>query len=124
MLLKDFYSVISTTELDGEFITKVKINKSHELYQGHFPEAPVTPGVILMQLFKEEAERRTSLKLQLNTAANVKFMAVVNPNICEVVTIQSSIISEGGIIKLKGIAKQNDCVSLKINASYHSMGDL
>lgn len=124
MLLKDFYSVVSTTELDGEFITEVKINKGHELYQGHFPGAPVTPGVILMQLFKEEAERRTNLKLQLDTAANVKFMAVVDPNISEMVTLQSSIISEAGIIQLKGIAKQNECVSLKINANYKPVGDL
>jgi 3-hydroxyacyl-[acyl-carrier-protein] dehydratase len=118
MLLKDFYSVISSTELAGEFITEVKINKDHDLYRGHFPDRPVTPGVILMQLFKEEAERRSNKKLQLATAANVKFMAVVDPNICEMLILQSSIVSENGILKLKGIAKQNDTISLKISATY------
>ncbi len=118
MLLKDFYSVISSTELAGEFITEVKINKDHDLYRGHFPDRPVTPGVILMQLFKEEAERRSNKKLQLATAANVKFMAVVDPNICEKLILQSSIVSENGILKLKGIAKQNDTISLKISATY------
>ena len=121
MLLKDFYSVISSTELEGEFITEVKINKEHELYKGHFPDRPVTPGVILMQLFKEEAERRSSKKLQLETAANVKFMAVVDPNVCEKLTLQSSIVSENGLLKLKGIAKQNDSISLKISATYKSI---
>ncbi|CAM4127766.1 MULTISPECIES: hydroxymyristoyl-ACP dehydratase [Gillisia] len=118
MLLKDFYSVVSSTELAGEFITEVKINKDHDLYRGHFPDRPVTPGVILMQLFKEEAERRSNKKLQLATAANVKFMAVVDPNICEKLILQSSIVSENGILKLKGIAKQNDTISLKISATY------
>jgi 3-hydroxyacyl-[acyl-carrier-protein] dehydratase len=118
MLLKDFYSVVSSTELAGEFITEVKINKDHDLYRGHFPDRPVTPGVILMQLFKEEAERRSNKKLQLATAANVKFMAVVDPNICEMLILQSSIVSENGILKLKGIAKQNDTISLKISATY------
>lgn len=118
MLLKDFYSVTSSTELQGEFITEVKINKTHELYQGHFPDRPVTPGVVLMQLFKEEAERRSNKKLRLDTASNVKFMAVVDPNVCENLTLLSSITSEDGIIKLKGIAKQNDCISLKISATY------
>jgi 3-hydroxyacyl-[acyl-carrier-protein] dehydratase len=118
MVLKDFYSVVSSTELAGEFITEVKINKDHDLYRGHFPDRPVTPGVILMQLFKEEAERRSNKKLQLATAANVKFMAVVDPNICEKLILQSSIVSENGILKLKGIAKQNDTISLKISATY------
>jgi len=121
MLLKDFYSVISTTELEGEFITEIKINKKHQLYNGHFPERPVTPGVILMQLFKEEAERRSNVKLQLETAANVKFMAVVDPNVCETLTLQSHITSEGAYFKLKGIAKQKDCISLKISATYKSI---
>lgn len=118
MLLKDFYSVTSSSELEGEFITEVKINKEHQLYKGHFPDRPVTPGVILMQLFKEEAERRSNKKLQLETALNVKFMAVVDPNICENLILLSSIINEDGIIKLKGIAKQNDIISLKISATY------
>ena len=121
MLLKDFYSVTSSTELEGEFITIVKINKKHELYHGHFPDRPVTPGVILMQLFKEEAERRANKKLQLKTAANVKFMAVVDPNVCENIQLQSTITSEDGIIKLKGIAKQNDSICLKISATYKSI---
>ncbi len=118
MLLKDFYSVVSSTELQGEFITVVKINKDHDLYRGHFPDRPVTPGVILMQLFKEEAERRSNKKLQLVTATNVKFMAVVDPNVCEKLTLQSSVVNENGILKLKGIAKQNDTISLKISATY------
>ncbi len=118
MLLKDFYSVLSSTELEGEFITEVEINKDHDLYRGHFPDRPVTPGVILMQLFKEEAERRSNKKLQLVTAANVKFMAVVDPNVCEKLTLQSSMVYENGILKLKGIAKQNDTISLKISATY------
>jgi len=121
MLLKDFYSVTSSTELEGEYITEVKINKDHELYKGHFPDRPVTPGVILMQLFKEEAERRSNKKLQLVTAANVKFMAVVDPNVCEKLILQSSIVLDNGIFKLKGIAKQNDSISLKISATYKSI---
>lgn len=121
MLLKDFYSVIESTQNEEEFTSLIKINKDHPLYIGHFPDRPVTPGVILMQLFKEEAERRCECKLQLETASNVKFMAVVDPNSCDLLTLQSTITSEDGVFKLKGIAKQNDCISLKISASYQTV---
>ncbi len=121
MLLKDFYSVIKSTQNEEEFTSIIKINKEHPLYKGHFPDRPVTPGVILMQLFKEEAERRCKCELQLVTASNVKFMAVVDPNLCDLLTLQSTISAEDGIFKLKGIAKQNDTISLKISATYLSV---
>lgn len=121
MLLKDFYSVVESTHNEDEFTSVIKINKAHPLYKGHFPDRPVTPGVILMQLFKEEAERRCNCKLQLETASNVKFMAVVDPNSCEFLTLQSNITAEDGIFKLKGLAKQNDTISLKISATYQTV---
>ena len=121
MLLKDFYSVEESTQNEDEYTSVIKINKNHPLYKGHFPDRPVTPGVILMQMFKEEAERRCQCKLQLETASNVKFMAVVNPNTCDLLTLQSTITLEDGIFKLRGIAKQNDCISLKISATYQSV---
>ena len=52
MLLKDFYTVLESSQQEDTFITKLSIEKTHPLYAGHFPERPVTPGVILMQLFK------------------------------------------------------------------------
>lgn len=118
MLLQDFYSVGNTTLEDGVHSTEIKINKDHRLYEGHFPHRPVTPGVILMQLFKEEAERLSEQKLQLEKAVNVKFMAVVDPNEDENFILHTSIEEEEGLIKLKGTAKHRDTIALKINALY------
>lgn len=118
MQLKDFYSELNTVEKDGEFTTEISINKDHEIYIGHFPNMPVTPGVILMQLFKEEVEKRTKTRLQLQNAVNVKFMAVVNPNLSDKFLLQSQITREDNLIRLKGIAKHLDKIALKINSTY------
>jgi len=118
MLLKDFYSVVSSNQDEDGFSTEIKINKTHRVYQGHFPGRPVTPGVILMQLFKEEAERQFDCKIELQTATNIKFMAVVDPNLEENFILQSNIEKENGSLKLKGIAYHNNCIALKINAIY------
>ncbi len=118
MLLKDFYTVESTSRNGEMYATQLSINKEHELYKGHFPDMPVTPGVILMQLFKEEAERITGKELLLEMASNVKFTAVVDPNKDEKL-ILNSIISEGPDgISLKGTAENNNVTALKINAFY------
>lgn len=118
MLLKDFYTLINTTGEDGKFLTKIKINKDHEVYKGHFPGRPVTPGVILMHLFKEEAERITECKLQLIKGNNVKFIAVVDPNVDAHLLLESEITTKGDEIKLKGVAKTSTGTSLKINSLY------
>lgn len=118
MLLKDFYTVLHTRQVEGEFITEIRIDKDHRLYQGHFPGRPVTPGVVLMQLFKEEAERQFNCALELQSASNIKFMAVVDPNLGENFILKSSIEKENGSLKLKGIAQHNGCIALKINSIY------
>ena len=118
MLLQDFYSVENSEIREGKFITGIKINKDHAIYDGHFPGRPVTPGVILMQLFKEEAERRQNCKLRLKTGSNVKFMAVVDPNDNNVLELQSEIKEDNGLISLKGIAYHNNAIALKISSVY------
>jgi len=118
MLLKDFYTVLHSKQVEGKFITEIRIHKDHRLYQGHFPGRPVTPGVVLMQLFKEEVERQFNCSLELQTANNIKFMAVVDPNQGENFILQSNIEKENGFLKLKGIAQHNGCIALKINSTY------
>ena len=118
MLLKDFYSVESSREDNGRYFSHLKINKDHQLYEGHFPNRPVTPGVILMQLFKEDAERRIRKPLRLKNANNVKFMAVVDPLIHNELFLEYGFENDNKEISLKGIAKTNEGISLKINAVY------
>ena len=118
MVLKDFYSVISSQHSEGAYTTTLKINNSHELYQGHFPGRPVTPGVILMQLFKEQAELVSGKELQLERASNVKFTAVVDPNSDQELILRSTIEENGGVINLKGTAENNSSIAIKIQAIY------
>ncbi len=118
MILKDFYSIVSIENLDGVHSTTLRINNQHELYKGHFPDRPVTPGVILMQLFKEEAERVSKTNLQLDKASNVKFTAVVDPNCDDLLILKSSIEEDQGMITLKGTAENNNNIAIKIQAVY------
>lgn len=118
MLLVDFCELESSHTEGNKCISQIKINPSHDIYKGHFPGRPVTPGVILMQLFKEQAERFTGKKLALKKASNVKFLAVVNPEEENQLILESEIEQLEDEIKLKGIAKNNLGNSLKISAIY------
>lgn len=118
MLLKDFYTVENSSQNGETYSTRLHINKNHPLYKGHFPDMPVTPGVILMQLFKEEAERISGKELRLDKATNIKFTSVVDPNKDDKLILNSVIIQNEDGVSLKGIAENNNTISLKINAFY------
>lgn len=118
MILQNFYTVKETVEEDANHRTVLSINKDHEIYKGHFPDRPVTPGVVLMLLFKEEAERISGKKLQMQRANNVKFMAVCDPTVDEELILESKTEDSGEYIKLQGIAKNEAGIVLKINSLY------
>lgn len=121
MLLKDFYSIDSEKSDNERYFTRIKINKNHEIYNGHFPGRPVTPGVILMQLFKEDVERRCGFPLKLQKAENIKFMAVVDPHKDPYLILDYSLEKEKEVIILKGIAKTEAGISLKINSFFKKL---
>lgn len=118
MVLEDFYKVSNTSLAGDDAVTSLKVNKEHEIYKGHFPGRPVTPGVVLMQLFKEEAERIFDKKLQLVRADNVKFTAVFDPTQDAELILESNLTETGEFIKLKGLAKNNQGIVLKISSLY------
>ncbi|MCG9972302.1 hydroxymyristoyl-ACP dehydratase [Christiangramia crocea] len=118
MILKEFYEVLQTEHKEDLYHTTLRVNKDHEIYKGHFPGRPVTPGVVLMQLFKEEAERIYENSLQLARADNVKFTAVFDPTENEELILESQLEKNGDFIKLKGIAKNHKGIVLKINSLY------
>lgn len=80
-LLNGFYEIIREESGDDKFLALVKIDKNHPVFKGHFPNHPVTPGVCTMQIIKELSEKWAGKNLMLKTARNVKFMAIINPEL-------------------------------------------
>lgn len=80
-MLKDQLFTIEETKLTEEKNIQflLNLNAEHKIFRGHFPNQPVVPGVVSMQIIKESAENFLGKKLQLQKAANVKFPAVLIP---------------------------------------------
>jgi len=50
-MIKDFYTIEEHgVGMVGEHFFRVRLNKRSVVYQGHFPETPISPGVCLMEL--------------------------------------------------------------------------
>jgi 3-hydroxyacyl-[acyl-carrier-protein] dehydratase len=82
MVLEDFYKILEVESPSAEKMSvKVELKPGHPVYKGHFPDIPVAPGVCLIQMIKEVLMQHRNQNLQLTEGDNIKFMALVNPNV-------------------------------------------
>ena len=78
-LLQNFYTVQNIDAQEGSISASIQLDPTHPIYQGHFPGAPVVPGVCQMQLTKEIVSETLGKELSIVSAQNMKFMAVIDP---------------------------------------------
>ncbi|MBO4427119.1 MAG: hypothetical protein J5771_01355 [Bacteroidales bacterium] len=60
-------------------VYRIRLNPDHTIYKAHFPELPITPGVILVRIGVELLGDLLGRKVRLVGAPNVKFTAPVYP---------------------------------------------
>ena len=120
MLLDDFYKVETLKVLDENSIElTIQLNKDHEIFKGHFPNYPVTPGVAMLQIIKNGLENFLSQQLQLQSSSNIKFLNLVNPNEEKTLLFKIDYTQEGELLKVKNSTSFRDGRSvLKCNVTF------
>ena len=120
MLLKDFYKVQSLDKTaDQKYLAVILINEKHEIFKGHFPGNPIMPGVCMMQIIKELTEKITESSLIMQSLSNVKFMALINPEVTPELQIELDItVNDDQTIKVKNTTTFNETVALKLGSVY------
>ena len=120
MLLKDFYNIKSIDKKDDyNYVVNIFINEKHEVFKGHFPGNPIMPGVCMMQIIKELTEQITGVTLVMKSLSNVKFMALINPEVTPELRLELDIATtEDNLIKVKNISYFNDTTALKLTSVY------
>ncbi len=79
ILLNDFFTINETVNSETEIWAELHINADHKIFEGHFPNQPVVPGVCMMQMIKEILEQVIGKETNLLLAADMKFLAIINP---------------------------------------------
>lgn len=119
MLLQDFYKVNSLEKVsDQSYQVDLTLNARHEVFKGHFPGNPVTPGVGMMQIIKELTEEITGKKLFLTNASNVKFMALINPEATPDLKLELDMTLTDNEVKVKNITSFGETTALKLTNTY------
>ena len=116
MLIPGFYTILEIHYNNNQLQAVIALNKDHEVFKGHFPNNPITPGVCMLQIFKELTEQVTFKTLFIKECTNVKFMSIINPEIHSVLNIAIEVSEVDTAFKIKAAAKFNDTVALKVSA--------
>jgi len=115
MLLNDFFKITNIQSAE-KHIVSIELNPKHKVYEGHFPGNPIAPGVCLTQMVQETVEHIINKKLTMVTGDNLKFTAILNPEVNPNVTMLVSFkIKENGLLQVDSSvsAGETNVVSLK-----------
>ncbi len=120
MLLKDFYNIEKLEKTgEGKYTAGIFLNKNHDIFKGHFPGNPVTPGVCMMQIIKELSQEILKSSLVMTSSSNVKFMALINPEQNPSLQLELEIYGDLATeIKVKATTMFDDTVALKLTNIY------
>lgn len=119
MLFPDLYQVQNITNLEtNKFEAQIVLNAKHDIFKGHFPENPVMPGVCMMQIIKEIAEQIIGYNVTLTQSNNIKFMALINPEVTPNLRLEFEITEVENEVKVKNTTYFNDVTALKLSSTY------
>ena len=90
-LLNDFYSIQSSQLTDGnKLVSEIILNKNHPIFNGHFEQMPVVPGVCQTQIIMEILQLHLKKSLMLQKGDNIKFLAMIIPTQVDKITVEIS----------------------------------
>jgi 3-hydroxyacyl-[acyl-carrier-protein] dehydratase len=77
---EELYIVKDFKEDGTTFCASVVFNKEHWIYKAHFPQRPVTPGAMVLQVAEDLICKEMGKKFKMVTSKNVRFFNVITPN--------------------------------------------
>lgn len=77
--LSELFHILDQTIHENELIGKVELNANHEIFDGHFPENPILPGVCFIEIIKESITQFLKKDPRLYSCDSIKFLHPINP---------------------------------------------
>ncbi len=122
MVVDNLYDFTIHSAEDGEISAAVSFNKNHPVYEGHFPQTPITPGVVQVLLIKELLEQVLDQNLQMTKSRDIKFLSMHNPLVCAELQITIGYqVNENSNLLVRAEIVDKDRKILKFNGEFKSI---
>ncbi len=116
--MEAYFNVESTQSEGNSHTFLIVLNPNHPVYKGHFPDVPVTPGVVLTDICRELTQLVCEKELQLVEAKSIKFLSMVNPLMTPKLNVKIDVSELDNVISTKIVADFDAQIYFKINADF------
>jgi len=120
MLKNNLYNIQSFNYKNEALKAIIQLNTNHLIFKGHFPDVPVLPGVIMMQIVKDLVEVGEEKLLNISKVGNMKFLQMVNPEKNNLLEFEVKIIEKSDEkirIKAQSIISKDVCFKMSAHLS-------
>ena len=121
MKLQDsLYTILSQQEEEGLPAFQLRIHPEWPIYQAHFPEHPITPGVCIVQMVQELLQLALHRDITLRKAKNVKYLAIITPEEVSDLTVSFTKLEEqeDGSLKVHAQVTGSETIYTKLSATF------
>ena len=116
MLKDNFYFIKEQTVTDNSTVNfTVSLNSLHTIYQAHFPDNPVTPGVCIIQIAKELFSFLKQKDCTVTKIKTVKFTHPIDPTLYNTIHFKMEWKDNINSFTVKVTVYEEDTVFSKIN---------
>ena len=106
------------TEEEGVFRYEVRIDESSPIFKGHFPNTPVLPGVLFIEIICRALELQFNKSISIKTATSIKYLSVVDPRVHKVLHLEIAPANEGSPITLTATLKDDATLFYKMKGEF------
>lgn len=118
MFLDSFFTISSIQTEEKGIVAHIDINPQHEIFKGHFPDNPITPGVVQVKIVEEILKEHLKRTLKLKKLGRCKFLAIMNPETLDDLSVKIDLEKSEDMIKAKVVGGDKNQVYFKFNATF------
>ena len=116
MLIKDYYKINDIIKEESRILFRISLNPACNVYEGHFPGEPVSPGVCNIQMIKECAEQVAGKPLFLNNLQQCRLTTLVTPLAHPQVEVNIALEEKDDAYRLKATLGKGEEIYLDLKA--------
>lgn len=108
-----FYTIIECSGTAADYRLRIELAREHMIYEGHFPERAVVPGVCTMTMVRECAAQLLGREVIFSSVKECKFVSALLPEQDREIVVCLSIKEDGD---LRAEVRSAERVVMKLRA--------
>ncbi len=113
MALDGFYRINGSSRTENGWEVNMTLLAGHKIYEGHFPEKAVVPGMCTLTVIREVLSQLLEKPVMFSYIRECKFLSALLPEKDIILTLDIQYSPEG---KVKCLVKEGETSAMKLSA--------